>query len=130
MCASSLSASPGPERDGYQNAAKARLVTVAHDLLCPWCWIGFHQATGLRLEFGVDLDFVGFELFPDGMDWPDPSPPEATSSRLPVPTRLELAYAAQGMTPPTAERPKRMRTHHALEAMELAREKEDRKSVV
>lgn len=108
----------------------SQIVTIAHDVLCPWCWIGFHQAVRLRLEFGVGLDFVGYELFPEGMAWPEPGTPEAASSRLPVPTRLQLAYAAQGMNPPTAERPKHMRTHNALEAMELAREKDVQLPVV
>ena len=34
---------------------------------------------------------------------------------------MELAYAAQGMDPPTAVRPKQMRSHNVLEACELAK---------
>ena len=26
-------------------------VTIAHDYLCPWCWVGFFQAKRLKEEF-------------------------------------------------------------------------------
>lgn len=101
------------------------VIPIAHDFNCPWCWIGYVQAFRLKEEFGVELEWRGFELYPDELEWPEPVPPLPTlqPDRPPTPTRLELAYAAQGMDKPTVERPKRMRTHNAHEAVELAKER-------
>lgn len=99
------------------------VIPVAHDFNCPWCWIGYFQAFQLKEEFGVELEWLAYELYPESMEWPEPPPPVPSlqPNRPPVPTRLELAYAAQGMDKPTVDRPKRMRTHVAHEAMELAK---------
>lgn len=99
-------------------------IPVAHDFICPWCWIAFFQAKQLRREFPeVQFDWVGYELMPEALEWPEPAPdaPEVTTNRPKTPTRMDLAYAAQGMSAPTAERPKRMRSHNALEAVEYAK---------
>jgi predicted DsbA family dithiol-disulfide isomerase len=97
-------------------------IKVAHDFICPWCWIGLHQAKRLKQEFGVSFDWVGYELFPDELPWPEHSAtPEVQTNRPKTPTRLDLAYAAEGMEPPTAERPKKMRIHNAMEAVEHAK---------
>ncbi len=101
------------------------LIPVAHDFNCPWCWIGYVQAFDLVREFGVTLEWRGYELYPDELEWPEPAPPvqPAYPDRPATPTRLELAYAAQGMDKPTVERPRRMRTHNAHETAELAKER-------
>lgn len=99
-------------------------VTVAHDFLCPWCWIALAQVKQLQAEFpNVKFDWVGYELMPEALPWPEPAPPtpEVTTNRPKTPTRMDLAYAAQGMEAPTVERPKRMRSHNALEAVEYAK---------
>lgn len=101
----------------------SQVLTIAHDFTCPWCWIALHQARQLQKEFGVSIDWRGYELWPEELGWPEPSAPKPEQLNRPkTPTRIELAYAAQGMAPPTAERPKRMRIHNALEAAEYARE--------
>lgn len=100
------------------------IIPIAHDFTCPWCWIGFMQAKALRKEFpGIKFEWRGYELYPESMDWPPPAPvvPEGISLRPKTPTRLELAYAAQGMIKPTAIRPKQMRIHNAHEAVEYAK---------
>lgn len=99
------------------------VIKVAHDIICPWCWIAYEQTKILQPEFDVEFDWVGHELFPPDMEWPDPTPPaEYNSKRAPVPTRLELAYAASGLTPPPPNiRPKGMRSHNVLLALEWAK---------
>lgn len=102
-----------------------RVIRLAHDIICPWCWIAFHQVQQLQQEFDVTFDWVGHELFPPDMEWPDPAPPvEHDSRRAPVPTRLELAYFASGVTPPTPKTrpPGGMRSHNVLLAFEWAKQ--------
>lgn len=83
------------------------------------------QAQVLQAEFEIEFEWVGHELYPPDMAWPDPAPPsteEHNSRKAPVPTRLELAYAASGMTPPPPNiRPKGMRSHNVLLALEWAK---------
>lgn len=100
------------------------VIPLAHDFICPWCWIGWKQARQLESEYDVQWDWQGYELFPDELEWPEPGPaasPPAQPDRPPVPSRMDLAYAAAGMTPPTAPRPPRMRSHYAHEAVEYAK---------
>jgi len=97
----------------------AAVIPVAHDFLCPWCWIGWHQTKRLSKEFRVEFDWIGHELFPEELAWPEPGEPEVENPDRPkTPSRLDLAYAAEGMTPPTVARPRRMRIHNALQAVE------------
>lgn len=97
-------------------------IPVAHDFICPWCWIGLFQAKKLKEEFGVDFEWLGYELFPDELEWPQPSAQAPTNPNRPkTPGRLDLAYAAQNMEPPTAVRPRQMRIHNAHEAVEFAK---------
>jgi len=99
------------------------VVTIAHDFVCPWCWIGLSQANRLREDFGAEIVWDGYELWPENLDRPAFKPPAPKDERRPAtPSRLDLAYAAEGMAPPTAERPKLMRTHNALQAAEFSRE--------
>jgi len=98
------------------------VIPVAHDFTCPWCWVGLQQAKQLQAEFGVQIEWLGYELWPEELEWP-PALPTApvTTERPKTPTRMDLAYAAQGMEPPTAPRPKRMRIHNAHEAVEYTK---------
>jgi predicted DsbA family dithiol-disulfide isomerase len=100
----------------------AHSITLAHDPTCPWCWIGLFQAKRLREEFDVEINWVGYELWPAELPRPaSSSVPEVETKRPPTPTRMELAYAAQGMDAPTAERPKGIVIHNALQVFELAK---------
>jgi predicted DsbA family dithiol-disulfide isomerase len=100
-------------------------IRVAHDFTCPWCWVGLFQAKDLAREFGATIDWVGYELWPLDLDWPAPSPaapePDKPSNKPQTPSRMDLAYAAQGMEPPTATRPRRMRTNNVHQAVEFAK---------
>lgn len=103
---------------------RGETIKVAHDFICPWCWIGLFQAKRLKEEFGVSFDWIGYELFPDELEWPAPSgapkPPE-NPDRPKTPRRLDLAYAAENMERPTSVRPSQMRIHNAMEAVEYAK---------
>jgi len=71
---------------------------------------------------GLEFDWLAYELMPEELPWETAPPmPEVKSKRPRTPTRMDLAYAAQGMDRPTVTRPKQMRTHNAHEAAEFAR---------
>lgn len=97
------------------------VIPVAHDVTCPWCWIGLHQARQLREEFGVSFDWLGYELMPEELPFEPaaPAPPE-NPDRPKTPSRLQLAYAAQGMERPKPP-PYPMRAHNVLEALAHAK---------
>lgn len=97
-------------------------IPIAHDFICPWCWVGLFQARRLQEEFGVELDWQGYELFPDELEWgygtPAPPPPP---NKPPTPSRFEFLLAAENMELPRSVRPHHMRTHNAHEAVEYAK---------
>lgn len=101
----------------------SKIIRVAHDFSCPWCWIGWHQAQALQQEFGVTIQWWSFELWPDSLELPEPAAPKPAevTDRPATPSRMELAYAAQGMTKPRTDRPSLRRTHNAHEALAYAR---------
>lgn len=98
-------------------------IQVAHDITCPWCWIAVSQVRRMEREFGVDVEWIGYEMWPEELGWPPAGSAVAqvATNRPKTPRRLDLAYAAEGMERPTAERPKQMRIHNALEAIEYAK---------
>jgi len=49
-------------------------VALYHDYLCPWCWVGFLQAEALEAEFGIELEWIGAELYPPDLDGPPSNP--------------------------------------------------------
>jgi predicted DsbA family dithiol-disulfide isomerase len=95
-------------------------ITLAHDYLCPWCWIGFLHAQRLTAEFGVTFDWRGFELVPPSMAH-TPAPPKPADPDAPPkpPSRFDLFVEAEGYVMPSP-RPKFTRTHHALLGAEYA----------
>ncbi|HMS54095.1 MAG TPA: dihydrofolate reductase family protein [Fimbriimonadaceae bacterium] len=96
------------------------VIPVAHDFTCSWCWIGFWQTRELREEFGVEFDWLAYELYPEPMPLPTAPPPQPESPRPKTPSRLSLAYAAQRLAPPE-RRPPDVRTHVAHQAVEYAK---------
>ncbi|HVT11933.1 MAG TPA: dihydrofolate reductase family protein [Fimbriimonadaceae bacterium] len=99
-------------------------IPVAHDFTCPWCWIALFQAKRLQAEFGVEIEWRGHELWPEELEWPEYRPAAAIPGRPPVLSRLDFLKMMDGIEVPTAERPKRMRVHAALEAVEFFKEKQ------
>lgn len=101
---------------------KRLVVSIAHDYLCPWCWVGFFQAQKLQAEFPqLVLDWQGYELLPEELgdlptEGPHPKNPDAP------PTRFEQFAAAEGV--PLHERTIGIvRTHAALEGAEWVKDK-------
>jgi riboflavin biosynthesis pyrimidine reductase/predicted DsbA family dithiol-disulfide isomerase len=99
----------------------ALTIPVAHDFNCRWCWVGLHQARRLEREFDVRIEWRGFELYPRDLDWPEAVPQFHPPNRPHTPDRFELLLAADGIAPPRASRPHKMRTFRAHQAVEHAK---------
>lgn len=97
-------------------------IPVAHDFICPWCWVALFQVKRLQEEFGAEIEWKGYELFPDALEWPDyPAAPEAPANKPPTPSRLDFILVADDLELPTVAKPRKMRTHNAHEALEYAK---------
>jgi len=100
------------------------VVSIAHDYLCPWCWVGFIQAKRLREEFPrIKQVWRGFELLPEELgplpDYkPQPKDPDAPPSRFDLFSQAEGAPVLEGRMIGV------VRTHNALEGAAYAQEKE------
>ncbi|MCH7945030.1 MAG: DsbA family protein, partial [Armatimonadetes bacterium] len=100
------------------------VVPIAHDFVCPWCWIGLRQTRRLRADYGVEFEWLSYELLPEGLaQQPQRKPADLVPRRPYVPSRLVLAYAVERMDPPTAQPSGSLSTHPAHEAVEFARTK-------
>lgn len=99
-------------------------IPVAHDFMCPWCWIALSQVKQLQSEFDVEFEWLGYELYPEAMEWPDaaPSASAPNPNRPKTPSRFDLAMAAEGLPELTSERPHKMRTFRTHQAVEFARD--------
>jgi predicted DsbA family dithiol-disulfide isomerase len=98
------------------------VISIAHDYLCPWCWVGFFQAQKLKQEFPeFALDWRGFELLPEELG---PIPEYAPKPKDPnqPPSRFELFAEAEGV-PLYARTIGAVRTHSALEGAEYVKDK-------
>jgi len=97
-------------------------IPVAHDFICPWCWVALFQAKRLEEEFDVRIEWKGYELFPVDLEWPDAAPtPPPPANKPPVPSRLDFILIADGVELPTTPRPHKMRTNNAHQAVEFAK---------
>lgn len=127
-----------PDERNYQSPnftlGSLTTITLYHDYLCPWCFVGWIQAKRLAEEFGIEFEWRGAELVPPSMPH-NPSPPKPVDPNAPPeppkpPSRFDLFATAEGVTMPSP-RPKFTRTHRALLGAEYAwimggREKFDR----
>ena len=98
-------------------------IQIAHDFTCSWCWIGLFQAKRLRRDFGVEIDWIPYELYPDPGPFPSPGKPETGkhADKPKTPSRFQLAMAAEGLEPVAADRPWPIRTHRCHQAVEYAK---------
>jgi len=97
-------------------------IPVAHDFICPWCWVGLLQSKRLENEFGVNFEWFGFELLPESMEWPDRQPePDPPANRPPTLSRFQFLLAADDIEMPAVDRPKKMRSFNAHQAVEYAK---------
>ncbi len=99
-------------------------ITLYHDYLCPWCWIGFLQSQRLQSEFGLTFDWRGAELMPASIPR-TPAPPKTEDPDAPPAppapkSRFDLFVESEGFVMPTP-RPPFVRTHNALLGAEWAR---------
>jgi predicted DsbA family dithiol-disulfide isomerase len=98
-------------------------VLIAHDYLCPWCWIGFFQARRLSEEFPqIRQDWRGFELLPESLGplphyKPRPHDPSAP------PSRLDILAEIDGVPIPKDRTIGVVRTHDALQGAEYVKAK-------
>lgn len=96
-------------------------IPIASDFSCPWCWVGWLQAQRLRAEFGVEIEWLGYELFPEDMPWPESTPRAENPNRPKTLSRFEFLKLMDGVEIPAVEKPKRMRTFRAHQAVAFAR---------
>jgi len=98
-------------------------VTIAHDYLCPWCWVGFFQARKLREEFPqIRQIWRGFELIPEELGpLPDYSPPPRDPDA--PPSRFEQFSQSEGFPVPEGRTIGIVRTHFALEGAAYVQDK-------
>lgn len=98
-------------------------IPVAHDFTCGWCWIGLFQAKRLRRDFGAEIDWVPYELYPEPSPFPSGGTPEPPKhpDKPKTPSRFQLAMAAEGLDPLGAERPWPIRTHLCHQAVEFSK---------
>ena len=76
----------------------------------------------MQQEFGVEVEWLGYELWPQSLEWPEDGPAVAPpANRPPTPTKLSLLCLLDGVTIPVRERPKKMRTFNAHQAVEYAK---------
>lgn len=99
----------------------AMLIPIAHDFICPWCYLGLLQAEDLERQYGVEFEWRSYEILPEGMEYPQRKQTEEPPDKPSVPTRFQLACAAQGVQWPTNRGPSGIRSHKAHEAVEFIR---------
>jgi len=97
-------------------------VTIAHDYLCPWCWVGFFQAQKLKQEFPqIEQNWVGYELLPEELG-PLPDYGPKPKERNTPPTRFELFAQTENVPLTEGRTIGVVRTHNALEGAEYVKE--------
>lgn len=107
------------ESDQFELGALTNIV-LAHDYICPWCYVGYFHARRLMEEFSVTFDWRGFELIPPGMEYnPGPPKPVDPNAPPPPPSRFDKFAQEEGLVPPSP-RPRFVRSHAALLGAEWA----------
>lgn len=105
-----------------QNSFMAVVVPIAHDFTCIWCWISLSQVKRMRQEFGVEVEWLPFEVFPDPPEEEGPGPASPESDGPARPLRGHFAFAAEGIEVPRGARKEFTRTARAHAAVEFAKE--------
>ena len=96
-------------------------VTIAHDYLCPWCWVGYFHALRLKEEFPkIEQIWVGYELLPEELGpLPDFKPRPRDREN---PSRFDLFTDSEEVIIPDGRTVGIIRTHNALEGAEWFKE--------
>ncbi|MBI1332894.1 MAG: thioredoxin domain-containing protein [Armatimonadetes bacterium] len=96
-------------------------IPVAHDFICPWCWVAIEQIRKLRQEFDIEIEWRGYELLPEWMeDLPSESKTEPPN-KPPLLSRFRFLLAADGLELPLVPKPPKMRSFNAHQAAEYAK---------
>jgi len=94
-------------------------VEIAHDYLCPWCWIGLFHAKRLAVDFPqIAQRWIGYELLPESLG-PLPDFKPAPKDPSAPPSRLELLSALDNIPIPQDRTIGIVRTHDALQGAEF-----------
>ena len=105
-----------------ENSAIMPLLTVAHDYICPWCWVARRQAEKLRDEFPtLVLVWKGYELLPEGLESASTPVDKNAPVKPATPSRFDLMLLAEGLKLPVRKR-KYSISRKALEGAEFALE--------
>lgn len=103
---------------------KQLVVTIAHDYLCPWCWVGFFQAKHLKKEFPqIRQIWRGFEMLPEELGPLPDYAPQPKAAHTP-PSRFDLFSQAEGFPVPEGRTIGIVRTHFALEGAAYLQDRE------
>jgi predicted DsbA family dithiol-disulfide isomerase len=97
-------------------------VIIAHDYLCPSCWIGFFHAVRLKADFPeIKQDWRGYELLPVELG---PLPEYKPRPRDPnsPPSRLDRLSALDAIPIPQNRTIGVIRTHDPLQGAEYVKE--------
>jgi len=96
-------------------------VTIAHDYLCPWCWVGYFHALRLKEDFpNIEQIWVGYELLPEELGpLPDYKPRPRDREN---PSRFDLFTDSEEVIIPDDRTLGIIRTHNALEGAEWFKE--------
>lgn len=96
-------------------------IPVAHDFVCNWCWVGYRQIKRLREEFDIEIEWLGYELYPEGTDNLPPPQKIEPDDKPPTPTRFQLMLAAEGLKFPLVPKPPNAHSFNAHQAVEYAK---------
>jgi predicted DsbA family dithiol-disulfide isomerase len=89
-------------------------VIIAHDYLCPWCWIGFFHAKLLKEEFSeIKQIWRGYELLPESLGPLPEYKPRIYDANAPK-TRLDILAERDNIPIPRNRTIGAVRTRNAL----------------
>ncbi len=100
------------------NMGTLTTIVVAHDYICPWCYVALFQTKKLTEQFGVSFDWRGFELYPPGMEVPAKAILDSNAVP-PPPSRFDRFMETEGV-PISSPHPAFKRSHNALMGAEWA----------
>ena len=96
-------------------------IPVAHDFICPWCWVAIKQIHRLKKEFDVEIEWRAYELMPEWMEYPNSEPKIEPANKPPVLSRFQFILEADNLKLPLVPKPPKMRSYNAHHAAEYAK---------
>jgi riboflavin biosynthesis pyrimidine reductase/predicted DsbA family dithiol-disulfide isomerase len=96
-------------------------IPIAHDFICPWCWVALFQTQRLQREFGVEIEWLAYELLPEGMDYSASPKADEPPNKPPTLSRFALLMVAENMVLPPVPKPPNVRSWNAHQAAEYSK---------